>query len=84
VAALVVLIAHTGFRFGSDLNMLLMINFLLIAAVGANASTVVATEHRMNASAAKSQRKLWNKLHLLLFWTLPVLLGFHVLKTYYF
>lgn len=84
VAALLVLIAHTGFRFGSELNFLLMINFLLLAAAGANASTVVATEHRMVPSIAKKQRKLWNKVHLLLFWSLPVLLGFHVLKTYYF
>lgn len=84
IAALVVLIAHTGFRFGSELNIVLMLNFLLLAAAGANASTVVATEHRMVPSLAKKQRKLWNKVHLILFWTLPVLLGFHVLKTYYF
>lgn len=84
IGSLVVLIAHTGFRFGSELNLLLMINFLLLAAAGANASTVVATEHRMVPSLAKAQRRLWNKVHLLLFWTLPVLLGFHVLKTYYF
>ena len=84
IAALVVLIAHTGFRFGNELNLLLMINFVLLAVVGANASTVVATEHRLTPSLAKTQRKLWNNVHLLLFWTLPVLLGFHVLKTYYF
>lgn len=84
IAALLVLIAHTGFRFGSELNFLLMVNFLLIAAAGANASSVVATEHRMVPAVAKKQRRLWNKLHLGLFWTLPVLLGFHVLKTYYF
>ncbi len=84
ITALLALIVHTGFRFGSELNFLLMINFLLLAAAGANASTVVATEHRMVPSIAKKQRKLWNKIHLLLFWSLPVLLSFHVLKTYYF
>lgn len=84
IAALLALIAHTGFRFGSELNFFLMINFLLLAVAGANASTVVATEHRMVPSIAKKQRKLWNKIHLLLFWSLPVLLSFHVLKTYYF
>ena len=84
IAALVALMVHTGFRFGSELNLLLMINFLLLAVAGANASTVVATEHRMVPAAAKKQRKLWNKVHLLLFWSLPVLLSFHVLKTYYY
>ncbi len=84
IAALVMLIIHTGFRFGSELNLLLMMNFLLLAVAGANASTVVATEHHMVPAMAKKQRKLWNKVHLLLFWSLPVLLGFHVLKTYYF
>jgi len=82
--ALLALIVHTGFRLGSELNLLLMVNFLLLAAAGANASIVVATEHRMVPTLAKKQRKLWNKAHLLLFWTLPLLLSFHVLKTYYF
>ena len=84
IGALVALIVHTGFRFGDELNLLLMINFLLLAAAGVNASTVVATEHQMVASVAKKQRKLWNTAHLLLFWSLPVLLGFHIFKTYYF
>lgn len=84
IVALVALVVHTGFRFGSELNLLLMINFLLLVVAGANASTVVATEHRMVPAVAKKQRKLWNKMHLLLFWSLPVLLSFHVLKTYYF
>ena len=84
IAALIALIVHTGFRFGSELNFLLMVNFLLLAVAGSNASTVVATEHRMVASQAKKQRKFWNKVHLLLFWSLPVLLGFHIVKTYYF
>ena len=84
IAAMVTLIVHTGFRFGSELNLLLMMNFLLLAVAGANASTVVATEHHMVPSMAKKQRKFWNKVHLLSFWSLPVLLGFHVFKTYYF
>lgn len=84
IAALLALIVHTGFRFGSELNLLLMMNFLLLVVAGANASTVVATEHRMVPLKAKKQRRLWNKVHLLLFWSLPVLLVFHVLKTYYF
>jgi nitrite reductase (NADH) large subunit len=84
IGALLALVVHTGFRFGNQLNFILMLNFLLLAAAGANASTVVASEHHLLPSLAKKQRKLWNKAHLFLFWSLPVLLGFHVLKTYFF
>ena len=84
IASLIVLVAHTGFRLGDNLNFLLMINFLLLAVVGANASTVVATEHQQVPAMAKKQRKRWNWMHLILFWPLPLLLGFHVFKTYYF
>jgi nitrite reductase (NADH) large subunit len=36
IAALVALVLHTGFRFGNELNLLLMINFLLLTVAGAN------------------------------------------------
>jgi nitrite reductase (NADH) large subunit len=84
VGALAALIVHTGFRIGNELNMLLLINFLLLAAVGARAGTVIATEHKMVPAQAKKKRKLWNRTHIFLSWSLPVLLGFHVLKTYFF
>lgn len=84
VGALIALVAHTGFRLGDELNLLLMLDFLLIAIAGANASTVVANEHTMVPAQAKRQRRRWNNLHLYLFWPLPVLLGFHIFKTYYF
>ncbi len=84
VCALTALIAHTGFRLGNQLNLMLTLNFLLLAVAGANASTVVATEHRLNPSLAKKQRRRWTWLHMVLFWPVPVLLGAHVLKSYYF
>ena len=84
LGGLCALIAHTGFRLGSELNFLLLMNFLLLAAFGAGATTVVAAEHRMTPSMAKHHRKRWNWLHLILFWPFPILLGVHVLKTYYF
>ena len=84
VGALAALVVHTGFRIGNELNMLLLINFLLLAAVGARAGTVVATEHKMVPAQAKKKRKLWNRTHIFLSWSLPVLLGFHVLKTYFY
>jgi len=82
--ALVALIAHTGLRLGSELNLMLMMSFMLLAIVGANAGRVIANEHNIAAGFAKKQRTKWTWLHLLLAWPLPVLLGFHVIKTYYF
>ncbi|MBT8438369.1 MAG: (2Fe-2S)-binding protein, partial [Gammaproteobacteria bacterium] len=84
IGALLALVVHTGFRLGNELNLVLMLNFLLLAAAGANVSTVVATEHRMVPAEAKKQRKRWTWMHILLFWPLPVLLGFHIAKSYYF
>jgi nitrite reductase (NADH) large subunit len=84
VLALTALIAHTGFRLGEQINLILMMNFLLLAVLGANASTVIANEHKMAAALAKRQRAKWGWLHIVLAWPLPVLLGFHVLKTYYY
>jgi nitrite reductase (NADH) large subunit len=82
--ALLVLVAHTGLRLGSEMNLVLMICFMLLAVVGANAGRVIANEHNMAVGFAKKQRTKWTGLHLLLAWPLPVLLGFHVIKTYYF
>jgi nitrite reductase (NADH) large subunit len=84
VCALAALIIHTGFRLGDQLNLLLMLNFLVLVIAGANASTVVATEHRMSPALAKKQRRQWTWLHIMLFWPVPVLLGAHVVKSYYF
>ena len=84
VLALAALIVHTGFRLGDQLNFILTVNFLLLAIAGANASTVVSTEHRLNPALAKKQRQRWTWLHLVLFMPVPVLLGAHILKSYYF
>ncbi len=84
VSALAALIIHTGFRLGDELNFILTVNFLLLAIAGANASTVVSTEHRMNPSLAKKQRQRWTWLHIVLFMPVPVLLAAHILKSYYF
>jgi nitrite reductase (NADH) large subunit len=84
VCTLAALIIHTGFRLGDGLNLLLMLNFLVLVIAGANASTVVATEHRLSPALAKKQRRQWTWMHIMLFWPVPVLLGAHVVKSYYF
>ncbi|NNL06998.1 MAG: FAD-dependent oxidoreductase [Gammaproteobacteria bacterium] len=84
LSTLAVLIMHTGFRVGDQLNQLLMTNFLLLAIVGAVGSTVIAAEHRLPPMLAKKQRHAWTWLHIVLFWPFPILLGFHIVKGYYF
>ena len=55
---------------------------LLLA--GAAASAVVGLQHVMPLSLARRTRKVSIWAHVLLLWPLPALLGFHVLKTYWY
>jgi nitrite reductase (NADH) large subunit len=77
------LAVHTGGRMGSNLNFMLMSAFLVAIVVGAMAGGVIALEHRLGAGVAKLRRS-WLWAHILIAWPIPVLLGFHVLKSYYF
>jgi nitrite reductase (NADH) large subunit len=77
------LAVHTGGRMGSNLNFLLMASFLIAIMVGAVAGGAIAFEHKFGTSAARLRRSgLWT--HILIAWPIPVLLGFHVFKSYYF
>jgi nitrite reductase (NADH) large subunit len=73
-AAVAILIAHTGMRLGSNLNLALMICFLGVNVAGAAAAFLVASN--------SSRWSFW--LHLATVWPLPVLLGFHIVSAYYF
>lgn len=78
------LIFHTGFHLGTNLNRLLMINFLSIIAIGALAGVTVSIAHLLKPSL---NRKIKNSLtwsHILVTWPLPILLGIHILTVYYF
>ena len=78
------LVAHTGLRLGSGLNFLLMASFSLLLLVGAVTTAVLALEHRLDTSLAQRLRRQSVWLHILLFWPVPALLGWHVFKTYWF
>ena len=82
--ALSILLAHTGFRFGDNLNFFLMLVFSALILVGAVAGVAIGYEHNMPRRLAKQVRlyAVWS--HILLLWPLPALLGFHILKTYYY
>lgn len=75
---------HTGFRLGSGLNLMLMLSFSGLLLIGAIASGVVAKEHLIPRAVASRIRQTSVWVHILLFWPIPVLLGFHILKSYYY
>lgn len=83
-SAIFVLLVHTGFRLGDNLNFLLMMAFTALLLVGAVTGSVIAMEHRLSASTVRQVRSIGTWLHILIFWPIPVLLGFHIFKTYYF
>ncbi|HUG21131.1 FAD-dependent oxidoreductase [Piscinibacter sp.] len=84
LAVLAVLYVHTGGRLGSQLDGALMVAFTGLILVGGASAAVIAFEHRLAPSLVRRWRSRSVWLHILLFWPVPVLLGFHVLKSYYF
>ncbi len=81
---IVALVAHTGLRLGHGLNFLLMLSFTLTLLVGAVSTGVISLEHRVNSALAIKLRANSILLHILLFWPVPVLLGWHIFKTYWY
>lgn len=78
------LIAHTGFRLGNGLNFFLIASFSLLMLVGAVSTGVIALEHRIGGMLAQRLRRQSVFMHIILFWPVPALLGWHVFKTYWF
>jgi nitrite reductase (NADH) large subunit len=78
------LLAHTGLRLGNELNLLLMLAFLGTLLSGALLSATSGRQHTLPLGFARRARRLSVWSHILLLWPLPALLGFHVLKTYWF
>lgn len=82
--ALIILLIHTGLRFGENLNFYLMLSFSGLIVPGSLAGAVISLEHKISPGMARKLRARFLWLHTVLFWPLPVLLGFHILQTYYF
>ncbi|MEM7601586.1 MAG: FAD-dependent oxidoreductase [Verrucomicrobiota bacterium] len=83
--SLVALFAHTGFRFGDNLNFWLMFVFVLLNLLGAFAGVIASLEVRGTGKTAIYARRLRPSLtwaHIILFWPFPILLGFHILSVY--
>ncbi|WP_295539427.1 FAD-dependent oxidoreductase [uncultured Thiohalocapsa sp.] len=82
--AVAVLLAHTGMRLGSNLNLWLMASFTGLLVAGGIGGAVIALEHRLPRPVARRSRNTAVWAHVLLVWPLPVLLGFHILKGYWY
>jgi nitrite reductase (NADH) large subunit len=82
--AVATLIAHTGLRLGHHLNIYLMLSFVGLLLVGGIASGIIGLQHALPRGMAKHARELSLWLHIVFLWPLPVLLGFHIFKTYWF
>lgn len=81
--AIAALLFHTGGRLGANLNFALATSFAGLIVAGSISSGIIANEHHLGAHAGKLRRRsVW--AHILLFWPLPVLLGFHILQAYFF
>jgi nitrite reductase (NADH) large subunit len=84
VLVVLVLVAHTGLRMGNGLNFMLMTSFSIMLLIGAITTVVIALEHKLDAGTAQFMRRQANWLHILLFWPVPALLGWHIFKTYWY
>lgn len=78
------LIAHTGLRLGHNLNFYLMLSFIGLMLLGSVASIAIGLSHVLPRAVAQTTRSLSIWSHILLLWPVPSLLGFHVLKTYWY
>lgn len=84
VVAIVALIAHSGMRFGDNLNFYLMSTVIGLIALGTAAGITISVQHKLDHVAARALREKFLWAHIFLLWPLPVLLGFHIFKTYYY
>ena len=83
VSCVLVLFAHTGFRFGANLNAALMGNYLALLLLGALAGILINKDPRIQRLGISGRlRRLPVRLHLLVLLPLPTLLAIHILLVY--
>lgn len=84
LSAVFVAFAHTGFRLGYNLNLALMLAFLVSAFTGAVSGAFLAKLNSMQPKPALRLIRGVRTLHDWVLWPFLVLVSFHVLKVYYF
>lgn len=86
IACALVLVWHTGFRLGDNINFYLMLSFLFTLIFGAIAGLITGGEHDLqergitNAASKPRTIPLW--IHILALWPMPALLVIHILSVY--
>ena len=83
LVAILALLVHTGGRLGGNLNSALMGSFVLLLVTGVGIGAVMSWQHRWQGEVMR-WRSQFAWAHILLFWPVPLLLGFHIFKSYYF
>ena len=81
-ASLFVLMAHTGFHRGSNLNYALFSVFMITSASGALAGILAGMELRLPLRLRRL-RKLAALGHIICLWPLPLLVVFHIVSVYW-
>ncbi len=84
LVALAVLFAHTGFRFGANLNAWLMAVFVGLSLLGAATGIAASLESQAGRAGGIARRFRPPLLvaHYVLFWPLPVLVAWHIAAAY--
>lgn len=75
---------HTGLSLGSNLNFLLMINFLVMSLLGAFAGMASARFETNQSPQSGVLRRALALSHIIVFWPFPVLLIYHIVMVYYY
>lgn len=83
-AAITGTVVHTGMRLGQNLDFLLMLTVLLVTALGAGTSLVIAFAETLSPTRSAALRRYWASAHLWATWPLPLLLAIHILRAYFF
>ncbi len=86
VGALLVLLlfVHTGGRLGDRLDFVFSLSAVLALLSGAAIAAVLARQQALAPRMVRSAQRAALWIHILSLWLLPVLLAYHILKTYYF
>lgn len=84
VTALVALLFHTGFRMGYGLNFALMSLFVSLVLMGILTTTAMTAYNGGTSRLGTLTRQFSLRLHIYLFWPIPLLLGWHIFKGYWY
>jgi nitrite reductase (NADH) large subunit len=84
LATLAALFVHTGMNLGRSLNFSVMATFLAIVFAGTLSGATAALEHKLANGKGLALRRWTTWIHIVAFWPLLILLGFHILTVYYF